>query len=56
MALNGRMTANYELERIWKEAILAYFKVLCQNLFSGDDENHGSQLLTRLFEHDTGLN
>jgi hypothetical protein len=31
---------NDELERIWKEAVMAYFKVLCRNLPRGAEENY----------------
>jgi hypothetical protein len=29
-----------ELERIWKEAVLALFKVLSRHLSGGTEENH----------------
>jgi hypothetical protein len=31
---------NDELERMCKEGVMAYFKVLCQNLPGGTEENH----------------
>jgi hypothetical protein len=31
---------NNELESTWKEAVLAYFKVLCQYLPGESKENH----------------
>jgi hypothetical protein len=31
---------NDELKRIWKEAVLAQFKVLSRNLLGGTEENH----------------
>jgi hypothetical protein len=38
---NERMTVNNELERMWKEAVVAQFKVLSQHLLGGGtEENH----------------
>jgi hypothetical protein len=34
------MISNNELERIWKEAVVALFKVLSQALPGGTKENH----------------
>jgi hypothetical protein len=31
---------NNELERMWKESFMAYFKILPQNLSGGTEENH----------------
>jgi hypothetical protein len=31
---------NDELEKMWKEAVVAYFKVLSQNSPEGTEENH----------------
>jgi hypothetical protein len=31
---------NNELERMWKEEVVAQFKVLYQNLSGGTEENH----------------
>jgi hypothetical protein len=31
---------NDELERMWKEAVVAYFKVLLQHSIGGTEENH----------------
>jgi hypothetical protein len=31
---------NDELERMWEEVIVAYFKVLPRNLAEGTEENH----------------
>jgi hypothetical protein len=39
------MTFHYlsdELEKMWKEAVLAYFKILSLNLPGGTEENHGT--------------
>jgi hypothetical protein len=30
----------YELERIWKEAVMAYFMVISWHFPGGNDENH----------------
>jgi hypothetical protein len=35
-----RMTVNNELERMWKEAVMAKFKVLSQHLPGRTEENH----------------
>jgi hypothetical protein len=40
MVSNGRVTENEELEKIWKEAAEAYFKVLFKHLPGGAEENH----------------
>jgi hypothetical protein len=37
--MKGRQV-NYELERIWKEAAVFYFKVLSRNFHGGTKENH----------------
>jgi hypothetical protein len=34
---------NDELERIWKEAVAAYFKTLLRQLSGGTEENHVNQ-------------
>jgi hypothetical protein len=31
---------NYVLERVWKDEVMVYFKVLSQNFPGGSDENH----------------
>jgi hypothetical protein len=41
-ASNETMIVNKELERIWNEAIVAYFKVLSRHLPGGTEENHGN--------------
>jgi hypothetical protein len=33
------MTVNDELSKMWKEAVMAYFKVLLPHLFGGNDGN-----------------
>jgi hypothetical protein len=38
--LNGRMIVNYELERMWKEAVMACFKVLSQHMAGGTKKQH----------------
>jgi hypothetical protein len=63
IASNVRMTGN-ELERIWKEVITAYFKVVSRHLPGGTDENHensqgslspGRDLRLRPSEYDVGV-
>jgi hypothetical protein len=39
VASNDRMISEYELERIWKEAAMTYFKVLSWHLSGGTEEN-----------------
>jgi hypothetical protein len=39
VSLNGRMTVNDKLERIWKEKITACFKVLHQHYSEEIDKN-----------------
>jgi len=34
------MTVIYELVGMWKEAVVAHFKVLCQHLSRGTEEGH----------------
>jgi hypothetical protein len=36
---NGRMMLNMELERVWKEMVMAWFHVLSQNLSVGTEVN-----------------
>jgi hypothetical protein len=36
------MNGNYELGRMWKEEVVAYFKVIAQRLFSGNEGNQPS--------------
>jgi hypothetical protein len=38
--MNGRMTENEEFRMLWKEADMAYFKVLSQHLPAGTTEIH----------------
>jgi hypothetical protein len=33
---------NYELERMWKEAVMPYFKVLSQYASNGTEKNNGN--------------
>jgi hypothetical protein len=40
IASNERMIVNNELERKWKEAVVAQFKVLSRHLPGGTKENH----------------
>jgi hypothetical protein len=40
IALNDRMIMNIDLERMWKEAVVAWFEVLCRHLPGGTEENH----------------
>lgn len=37
--MEGQLT-NDELERMWKKAVIAYFKVVSQNLSKETEENH----------------
>jgi hypothetical protein len=37
---NKRMIVNNELERMWKEAVMASFKVLSKHLPGGPEEKH----------------
>jgi hypothetical protein len=37
----GRLMNN-EFERMWKELVVNYFKVLLQNLLEGDEKRHKS--------------
>jgi hypothetical protein len=41
-ALNGVIFVNKELERMWKGAIVAYFKTRTQHLPVGSEENYKS--------------
>jgi hypothetical protein len=41
MASNEWMTVNNELERMWKEEVFSYLKVLYRHLPGGTDENRG---------------
>jgi hypothetical protein len=40
IASNERMIVNNELESMWKEAVMAQFKVLSRHLPGGTDEIH----------------
>jgi hypothetical protein len=35
VASSGRITVNGELERMWKEEVVAYFKILAHNMTGG---------------------
>jgi hypothetical protein len=37
---SGRMLANDELERIWKEVVVTYFKVIFRHLPGETEGNH----------------
>jgi hypothetical protein len=57
VAPNGRMSVNKKLERVLKEAAMAYFKVLSQNLPGGTEKNHkihsqDSWSLCKILTHD----
>jgi hypothetical protein len=34
------MILNYELERVWKEALVVYFNIISLNFPGGTEENH----------------
>jgi hypothetical protein len=38
------MTVNNELDKMWKEAVMIYFKVLSQHLLGGTEENNENLL------------
>jgi hypothetical protein len=40
IASNKRMIVNNELERMWKETVVAQFKVLSRHLPGGTEGNH----------------
>jgi hypothetical protein len=40
MASNERLIVNNELEMMWKEAVVAFFKLLSWNLPGGTEVNH----------------
>jgi hypothetical protein len=42
IASNDRVITNNEQERIWKEAVVTYCKVLSRHLPGGTEENHES--------------
>jgi hypothetical protein len=37
---NGRLTLSNDLERIWKEAVVAKFEVPSRHVYGGAEENH----------------
>jgi hypothetical protein len=40
------MIAFVELERVWKETVVTYFKLLSQNSLGQIDENHENRILS----------
>jgi hypothetical protein len=48
------MTVNDELRKMWKEAVMAYFKVLLPHLFGGNDGNLSEYLASRQ-KFETGI-
>jgi hypothetical protein len=38
------MILNDEMERIWIEAVVSYFRALYQNFLGGTQENHDTRL------------
>jgi hypothetical protein len=38
--INSRMTVSDELERMWKELVVAYFKTVYHHLPGVNEENH----------------
>jgi hypothetical protein len=47
---------NNELERVWKEAIVTYFKILPRHLTGGTEENHGKPQSQDIRSPDCDLN
>jgi hypothetical protein len=38
--LNGKISVNNKLERMWKEAVMVYSEILVRHFLGGTEENH----------------
>jgi hypothetical protein len=46
---------NHELVKMWKEMVMAYFKVLSQNLPAGTERNHDKPRVITLWAENQSL-
>jgi len=55
LSSNGRAAVGCELERTWNEVVVAYFKLLSKNVFTGNEVKRSKSQWTHTFGRDSNL-